>query len=63
MIGKEITVYLNGQKVIDKWTPPRPTHLYADLGVKAGDPSGPIVLQGDHKPIRFRRRFIKPLKE
>ncbi len=63
MIGKEITVYLNGEKIIDKWVPPRPTHLYGELGVKAGDPSGPIVLQGDHKPIRFRRIFIKPLKE
>ncbi len=63
MIGKKINVWLNGEKIIDNYEPPRPTHLYGDLKVKEGDPEGPIVLQGDHTAIRYRLLFIKPIKK
>ncbi|HPD31412.1 MAG TPA: DUF1080 domain-containing protein [Phycisphaerae bacterium] len=63
MIGKKITVFLNGEKIIDNYEPPRATHLYGELKIKDGDPTGPILLQGDHKPIKFRYVMIKPIGE
>lgn len=60
--GKEINVWLNGEKIIDKYVAPKATHIYGEAGVKDGDPTGPIILQGDHKPIEFRCVFIKPVR-
>lgn len=63
IVGKKITVFVNGEKVIDEFEPPKATHLYGELGVKDGDPTGPILLQGDHKPIEYRYVMIKPIEE
>lgn len=62
MIGKEITVYLNGEKIIDKWQPPRPTHRYDEMKDVPESGPGPIILQGDHKPIEYRNIYLKQLK-
>jgi hypothetical protein len=62
IIGKKITVFLNGEKIIDNYEAPRATHLYGEVKVKDGDPTGPIILQGDHKPIKFRYVMVKPIK-
>ncbi len=63
MVGKKITVYINGEKVIDEFSPPRPTHLYGELKIKEGAPEGPIVLQGDHQPIKYRYVMVKPIEK
>jgi hypothetical protein len=63
VVGKKITVFINGQKIIDEFTLPRATHLYSELGVKDGDPAGPILLQGDHMPIKYRYVMIKPARK
>jgi hypothetical protein len=44
-------------------TPSRPTHLYSELKVKAGDPAGPLVLQGNHTSLKYRCGMIKPLQK
>ena len=51
IIGEKISVFINGQQVIEEFVPP-----------KQGDPKGPILLQGDQTPIKFRCVFIKPTK-
>ena len=63
MVGNKITVFINGEKVIDNFTPPGATYLHDELKTKDGEPSGPIVLQGDHRPIKFRHVMIKPIKK
>jgi hypothetical protein len=62
LIGKKINVFLNGEKIIDNYELPRATHIYGEAKVKDGDPTGPIILQGDHKPIKFRFVMVKPIK-
>jgi hypothetical protein len=58
LIGREITITLNGVKTIDR----------ATIGGIAGmattvheDRAGPIGLQGDHGPVEFRNVTITPL--
>lgn len=63
IIGKKITVFLNGEKIIDNYEAPKATHLYGELKLKDGEPTGPILLQGDHKPIKFRYVMIRPIKK
>jgi len=60
LVGNRVTVFLNGQKIIDDFELTRPTFKYKQLKPKHGDP-GPILLQGDHKPVRFRHLMIRPL--
>ncbi len=59
--GRKINVWLNGQRIIEDYEPPKATHIYRESGVKDGDPTGPIILQGDHKPIKFRHVMLRPL--
>jgi hypothetical protein len=61
LVGKEITVFINGEKVIDKCALKGATHLYEELKIKEGDPAGPIVLQGDHMSIKYRYVMVKPI--
>jgi hypothetical protein len=61
VIGKKITVFLNEQKIIDNFEAPHATHIYGESKVKEGDPTGPILLQGDHRPIKFRYVMVKPI--
>jgi hypothetical protein len=61
LFGNCVTVFLNGHKVIDAYKLTKPTHKYKQLDLEHGDP-GPILLQGDHKPVRYRHVMIRPLK-
>lgn len=58
MVGRQLTVILNGRKVIDRGEAQGPTAM-------AHDPDeaqpGPIVLQGDHKEVEFRGLVVTPL--
>src|SRR5438094_644040 len=52
LVGRVVTVVLNGERVIDRQTIPGITGGAIDSD--EGGP-GPILLQGDHGPIEFRR--------
>jgi hypothetical protein len=60
LIGREVTVVLNGERVIDRQTIPGITG--GALDSDEGKP-GPILLQGDHGPIEFRKVTLTPAKE
>lgn len=58
LVGRQVTVVLNGKKVIDKAE-------VEGLTAVAIDPNeaepGPIYLQGDHGPVDFRNIVVTPL--
>ena len=58
LVGRDITVILNGKTLIDKGT-------VEGLTAMAHDPNesepGPISLQGDHGVVEFRRLTVTPL--
>lgn len=57
-IGRQVTVVLNGEKIIDK-------QEIEGFTAMAHDPNeaepGPISLQGDHGPVEFRKLVVTPL--
>ncbi len=59
LVGRDVTVVLNDQKIIDK-------QVIEGLTAIATDPNegqpGPIVLQGDHGPVEFRQVTLTPLE-
>ena len=55
--GRQVTVKLNGQTVIDRQDIPGPTGGALDANESRG---GPIYLQGDHGAIRFRNIVLTP---
>jgi hypothetical protein len=57
LIGREVTVVLNGERIIDRQTIPGITG--GALDSEEGKP-GPIMLQGDHGPIDFRNLTLAP---
>ncbi|MEZ6117085.1 MAG: DUF1080 domain-containing protein [Pirellulaceae bacterium] len=57
LVGRTITVHLNGQRVIDRQDIPGITGGALDSA--EGEP-GPIYLQGDHGPVEFRKITITP---
>ncbi len=59
LVGRRITVVLNGERVIDRATIPGITG--GALDSNEGQP-GPIYLQGDHGPVWFRKLTIWPEK-
>ncbi len=58
LIGKNVTVILNGVKIVDNQPIPGVTGAALDDRV---DAPGPIMVQGDHGPIAYRNIRIKPL--
>jgi hypothetical protein len=60
LVGREVTIVLNDQKIIDHKTIEGLTAIATDAN--EGEP-GPIVLQGDHGPVEFRNITLTPLKK
>lgn len=60
LVGMQLTVVLNGTKIIDKGEVEGLTAIAsnADEGLP-----GPFILQGDHGPVDFRRITITPLAQ
>jgi 3-keto-disaccharide hydrolase len=58
LVGMEVTVVLNDQKVIDKQ---EIEGLTAIAGNADEGKPGPIILQGDHGPVEFRSIVLTPL--
>lgn len=55
LVGRKITIHLNGERVIDRATIPGITGGALDSDEAA---PGPIYLQGDHGPVWFRELTI-----
>lgn len=58
LVGRQVTVVLNGRKIIDKGEIEGLTAVASDPN--EGEP-GPIILQGDHGPVEFREVVVTPL--
>ena len=58
IIGRQVTVVLNDTKLIDKGEVEGLTAIALDPN--EAEP-GPLVLQGDHGPVEFRRITVTPL--
>ena len=58
LVGRQASVVLNGIRVIEKQTIEGLTAIAIDAN--EAEP-GPIVLQGDHGPIEFRKIILYPL--
>jgi hypothetical protein len=59
LVGRAVTVALNGERVIDRQSIPGITG--GALDSREAEP-GPILLQGDHGPIEFRKLTLTPAK-
>src|SRR5262249_32611905 len=57
LVGRVVTVVFNGERVIDRQTIPGITG--GALDSDEGAP-GPLLLQGDHGPIEFRKVTLIP---
>jgi hypothetical protein len=57
LVGREVTVTLNGERVIERQAIPGITG--GALDSNEGEP-GPVLLQGDHGPIDFRKVTLTP---
>ncbi len=58
LVGRQVTVVLNGKTIIDKGVIEGLTAIAADAN--EGEP-GPLILQGDHGPVEFRSIVLTPL--
>jgi 3-keto-disaccharide hydrolase len=58
LVGRQVTVVINGVRVIDKQTIDGPTSVALDSN--ESDP-GPVILQGDRGAVEFRRIVAYPL--
>ena len=59
LVGRMVTVDLNGERVISQQEIPGITG--GALDSKEGE-QGPIFIQGDHGPIEFRKITLTPAK-
>jgi len=59
LVGRRVTVVLNGRRIICEAEIPGPTG--GALDSKEGEP-GPIMLQGDHGPVEYRNLMITPAR-
>ncbi len=57
-IGRQVTVVLNGKKLIEKKDVEGYTAMATDPNE---DQPGPLMLQGDHGPVEFRKVMVTPL--
>ena len=57
LIGRRITIVLNGMRIIDRSIIPGITGGAMDNNEAS---TGPIMLQGDHGPVEFRSIVIRP---
>jgi len=57
LVGRAVTIVLNGERVIDRQLIPGITG--GALDSREGEP-GPLLLQGDHGPIEFRKLTLTP---
>ncbi len=60
LVGRDLTVDLNGQTALDRVPVDGPTAMATDW--HEGDP-GALTLQGDHGAIEFRKIVVTPLVE
>ena len=60
LVGREVTVLLNGTKTIDRAVIEGFTAMATDW--REGEP-GPITLQGDHGAVEFRKILLTPLTQ
>ncbi|MGH9657144.1 MAG: family 16 glycoside hydrolase, partial [Bryobacteraceae bacterium] len=58
LVGRQLTVVLNGSKIIDKREVEGLTAMASEADEAA---PGPITLQGDHKEVEFRSFVVTPL--
>ena len=58
LIANRLTVILNGKKIIDNGEVPGITGAALDANENA---PGPILLQGDHGKVQFRKVRLTPL--
>ena len=58
LVGRYVTVVLNGTKIIDKGYVEGFTAMATDADEAQ---PGPLVIQGDHMPVEFRRITVTPL--
>lgn len=60
LVGRDLTVTLNGVKVIDRRDVVGPTAMCMDPDE---DKPGPLMLQGDHGPVEFRKVEVTELQQ
>ncbi|MBM3794431.1 MAG: DUF1080 domain-containing protein [Acidobacteria bacterium] len=60
LVGRTVTVVLNGKKLIDKREIEGLTAMATD---PYEDQPGPLMLQGDHGPVEFRKVTVTPLEK
>ncbi len=58
LVGRQVTVVLNDQKIIDKQEVEGLTAIASD---GEEDKPGPFILQGDHGPVEYRKVIVTPL--
>ena len=58
LVGREVTVVLNGIRVINRQSIDGPTAIALDTN--EAEP-GPILLQGNRGTVEFRRMVVYPL--
>lgn len=58
LVGRDVTVVLNGIRVINRQSIDGPTNIALDTN--EGE-AGPILLQGNRGPVEFRRIVVYPL--
>jgi hypothetical protein len=59
LVGRVLSVVLNGERIIDRQTIPGITG--GALDSREGEP-GPVMIQGDHGPVEFRKLTITPVR-
>jgi hypothetical protein len=59
LVGRAVTIELNGERVVDRQLIPGITG--GALDSQEGEP-GPVLLQGDHGPVEFRKLTLTPAK-